>query len=206
MSHVLETYADRLLKFMTSAILSDSTSAGSDVCTQADTPFRPIVTSRGDAASKVSDAAEIWPPRPGAATDPSLAIQPYDITLRKEAVVDIRSVVRGRVSLKGRFVVIVTVVGLLGLEYVAHHRLSAVDRVSMLPPSHVHSDGPPTNVWSNSGASLEAQSVIEGWFILPEMPGSITATSITPPIGTLLVFPGQRSISDPRIGNRGRFN
>jgi hypothetical protein len=98
---------------------------------------------------------------------------------------------RSAVALAG-ILGLITVATLPGHKHVSHLGLPRAPQIKLAPSSKVHSKGTLTNVSPSSPVSLEAQSVIEGWFALPQVPRTITATSTIPSIRILRAFPSQR--------------
>lgn len=158
--------------------------------TLADAWWGAIVASRGHVAPKASHATEILSPRSRFAFDPASAIPPRHTTIRKVAIVGPHSFLRRGVVLKGLFGLVV-IIALPTSEYVAHHRMTQAEHVNHALTANVLPIGAPSGASPSSAASLEAQSAIERWFILPQRLGATVEPPTVSPIRTLRIVSGQ---------------
>ena len=156
----------------------------------ADTSVGYIAARRGDVALNPSFARAVRSPPIGAEGGPKLAVEPFDIALRTASAVGVHRFFRCGAALRSLFGTIV-IATLLCVANLPHHRLPRVERVNRGPASDVLSKATPTSGSSNSAASLEAQSVIEGWFVLRPPPPPVRESSTTLPIRILRVVHSQ---------------
>jgi hypothetical protein len=155
----------------------------------ADAPFGATVAPPGHVALEASHAIELQSPQPRSKTDAASAVQPLHATIRKVAIANSNSFSRRGVVLKGLFGVIV-MIAFPSSEHVTHHRMSRAARADLASTTKVASKRVPINASPGPAASLEAESVIERWFMLPQPPRAIAAQSTTS-IRLLRVFPRQ---------------
>lgn len=184
---MLRTYTNRALNSADSAIVAEPRSG---MAMLANASFEPTVAPPGYVAPKISHATETRTPWPRSATDPASAIRPPRAIMRKEAIANPHSFFRRGTLLKVLFGLI-GIIALPSSQDDTHHGVSPAGRVNLALTSNLLSKGAAANTLSRSGASLEAQSVIERWFILPQPPGPITALSTILPIRILRIFPHQ---------------
>jgi hypothetical protein len=156
--------------------------------TLADASSGAIVAPHDHVAPKASHTTEIRSPRPRSATDPASATRPLHTTTRKVRIAGRHSFLRRGVVLKGLFGIIV-LVALPSSEYVAHHGVPPAVRVSPKLIAKVLPIGASSDASPSSAAFLEAQSVIERWFVLPQPPGAAAATSAVSQIKIPRIFP-----------------
>ncbi len=158
--------------------------------TLADASCGAIVAPRGHVAPKASHATEIRSPWPRSATDAASVIRPTHRTIRKEAIVGPHSFLRRGAVLKGLFGLTV-IISLLSSEHAAHRGISRAERVNLALTAKALPIRAPSNASPRSAASLEAQSVIERWLILPRPLGATASPSTVSQIRTLRIFPSQ---------------
>jgi hypothetical protein len=156
----------------------------------ADAPFAATVAAPGHVALEASHAIELQSPQPGSKTDAASAIQPLHATIRNVTIANSHSFSRRGVVLKGLFGLIV-MIAFPSSEHVTQRRMSRAARADPASSTKVVLERMSINASPGPAASLEAESVIERWFILPQPPGAIAAQSTTSPIGLLRVFPRQ---------------
>jgi len=156
----------------------------------ATTPVGCIAALRGDAVRNPSGAHEVRSPPKGAEGGLTLPVVPHRIASTTAPAVGVQVFLICRAVLSGLFGAIAIVV-LLHFGTLAHQRISRVERASPRPTSEVLSKGAPASASSNSAASLEARSTIEGWFVLRQPPAPVTDNPTTSPIRILRVIPSQ---------------
>jgi hypothetical protein len=156
----------------------------------ADDLVREITARCGNAGLGLPIACAARSSPTGAAGCLKLVVQLYEIASNAASAVGVQLVLACGVGLRSLFGVIVMVT-LVRAGNLAHQELSRVERVGLGPASGVLSKGVPTSASSNSAASLEARSAIDGWFVLRAPPAQVGASSTTSPIKVLRIVPGQ---------------
>ncbi len=157
--------------------------------TLADASSGAIAAPCGHVTPNVSHATAIRSPQPRSAADPASAIRPLHTTARKKAIVGQRSFVRRSLVFKGLFGLII-IVALWESGHVVHQRMSQKERVNLASTAKLVPIGAPSKASPGSAVSLEAQSVIQRWFVLLQPMGA-TAASPASSIRTVRIFRSQ---------------
>jgi hypothetical protein len=157
--------------------------------TLVDAPFEAIVAPRGPTAPTVPHATEIQSPWTKSATEPTSAVRPSHTGIRNRTIVRSHSQLQTGVVLKG-LIGLAVMIALTSSEHVWHDRTSPVARVNLALTAKALLKGVSGSASPSSAASLEAQSVIQQWFILPQVRGASTTTATMAPIRPLRIFPG----------------